>query len=203
MRPNYVLIDYENVQPDSLGLLDREEFRIRLFIGANQASLKRNVAIAMQKLGPAKAEYVEISGNGPNALDFHIAYYIGCLSAMDKDAFFHIISKDTGFDPLIAHLKSRKVFCQRSVRIEDIPLLRTLSAASAIEQADAVIDNLRRRGKRQAKAGQDAEEHDCRHLCQQTRRARVGCTAEGIAAARSGGIRGSESQLFDSRRITP
>ena len=61
MRPNYVLIDYENVQPDSLGLLDREEFRIRLFIGANQASLKRNVAIAMQKLGPAKAEYVEIS----------------------------------------------------------------------------------------------------------------------------------------------
>ncbi len=146
MRPNYVLIDYENVQPDSLGLLDREEFRIRLFIGANQASLKRNVAIAMQKLGPAKAEYVEISGNGPNALDFHIAYYIGCLSAMDKDAFFHIISKDTGFDPLIAHLKSRKVSCQRSVRIEDIPLLRTLSAASAIEQADAVIDNLRRRG---------------------------------------------------------
>ena len=146
MRTNYVLIDYENVQPDSLGLLDREEFRIRLFIGANQASLKRNVAIAMQKLGPAKAEYVEISGNGPNALDFHIAYYIGCLSAMDKDAFFHIISKDTGFDPLIAHLKSRKVSCQRSVRIEDIPLLRTLSAASAIEQADAVIDNLRRRG---------------------------------------------------------
>lgn len=146
MRTNYVLIDYENVQPDSLALLDREEFRIRLFIGANQASLKRNVAIAMQRLGPARAEYVEISGNGPNALDFHIAYYIGCLSAADRDAFFHIISKDTGFDLLIAHLKSRKVFCQRSVRIEDIPLLRTLSASSPPEQADAVIDNLRRRG---------------------------------------------------------
>lgn len=146
MRTNYVLIDYENVQPDSLALLDREEFRIRLFIGANQASLKRNVAIAMQRLGPARAEYVEISGNGPNALDFHIAYYIGGLSAADRDAFFHIISKDTGFDPLIAHLKSRKVFCQRSVRIEDIPLLRTLSASSPPEQADAVIDNLRRRG---------------------------------------------------------
>lgn len=146
MRTNYVLIDYENVQPDSLALLDREEFRIRLFIGANQASLKRNVAIAMQRLGPARAEYVEISGSGPNALDFHIAYYIGCLSAADRDAFFHIISKDTGFDPLIAHLKSRKVFCQRSVRIEDIPLLRTLSASSPPEQADAVIDNLRRRG---------------------------------------------------------
>ena len=146
MRTNYVLIDYENVQPESLGLLEREEFRIYVFIGANQGSLKRGVALAMQKFGPTKAEYVEISGHGPNALDFHIAYYIGSLSALDKDAFFHIISKDTGFDPLIAHLKSRKVFCQRSVRIEDIPLLRTLTASSIVEQTDAVIDNLRRRG---------------------------------------------------------
>ena len=146
MRTNYVLIDYENVQPESLGLLEREEFRIYVFIGANQGSLKRGIALAMQKFGPAKAEYVEISGHGPNALDFHIAYYIGSLSASDKDAFFHIISKDTGFDPLIAHLKSRKVFCQRSIRIEDIPLLRTLTASSIAEQTDAVIDNLRRRG---------------------------------------------------------
>ena len=146
MKTNYVLIDYENVQPESLGLLEREEFRIRLFIGANQGSLKRNVAIAMQKFGPCKAEYVEISGHGPNALDFHIAYYIGHISALEKDTFFHIISKDTGFDPLIAHLKSRRVFCQRSIRIEDIPLLRTMTASSVAEQCDAVIDNLRRRG---------------------------------------------------------
>ena len=35
----------------------------------------------MQRLGPARAEYVEISGNGPNALDFHIAYYIALTGA--------------------------------------------------------------------------------------------------------------------------
>lgn len=146
MKTNYVLIDYENVQPENLHLLDREEFRIRLFIGASQGSLKREVAIPLQRFGPERADYVEISGSGKNALDFHIAYYIGAISAVDKDSFFHIISKDTGFDVLIAHLKKRKVYCQRSARIEDIPLLRTLTASSVPQQTDAVIENLRGRG---------------------------------------------------------
>jgi len=48
-----------------------------------------------------RAEYVRISGNGSNALDFHIAFYIGQLAAHEPDAYFHIISKVTGFDPLI------------------------------------------------------------------------------------------------------
>lgn len=146
MKINYVLIDYENVQPDNLHLLDRDEFRIRLFIGANQGSLKRDVAIPLQRLGPERAEYIEISGSGKNALDFHLAYYIGAISAIEKEAFFHIISKDTGFDPLIAYLKKRKVFCQRSARLEDIPLLRTLTACSLGQQCDAVVENMRGRG---------------------------------------------------------
>lgn len=146
MRTNYVLIDYENVQPNNLHLLDRDEFRIRLLLGANQSSLKRDVAIPLQRFGPDRAEYVEISESGKNALDFHIAYYIGCLSARDKDAFFHIISKDAGFDALIAHLKQQKVYCVRSAVIEDIPLLRTLSASTQPQQVDAVIENLKARG---------------------------------------------------------
>ena len=46
------------------------------------------------------AEYLQISGNGPNALDFHITFSIGELSKADPDARFYIISWDTGFDPL-------------------------------------------------------------------------------------------------------
>jgi hypothetical protein len=146
MRINYVLIDYENVQPKNFALLNREEFRIKVFLGASQLKLSRSLAVALQQFGPIKAEYIEINGSGSNALDFHIAYYIGRISAEEKDAFFHIISKDKGFDPLIAHLKARKIFCQRSASIEDIPLLRTLSAASTPDQADAVIVNLLSRG---------------------------------------------------------
>jgi hypothetical protein len=72
MRINYVLIDYENVQPSSLAGLDAEHFRVLVFVGANQNKLTFETAAAIQKLGP-RAEYVKISGNGSNALDFHIA----------------------------------------------------------------------------------------------------------------------------------
>ena len=146
MRINYVLIDYENVQPKHLSLLDREEFRIKVFLGTHQTRLARRLAIDLQRLGPVKAEYIEVSGTGSNALDFHIAYYIGRISAEDRDSFFHIISKDRGFDPLITHLRENNIFCQRSASIEDIPLLRTLSAASTPDQADAVVANLVGRG---------------------------------------------------------
>ena len=102
------------------------------------------MARALQVFGP-DAEYVQIEGNGNNALDFHIAYYIGRLAADAPDAYFHIISKDTGFDPLIKHLKTQKIFCQRSTSIADIPLLKISNSKPILEQVDAVIDNLVKR----------------------------------------------------------
>ena len=72
MKTNYVLIDYENVQPATLAILDQEHFRIIVFVGANQAKITFEVASALQPMG-TRAEYVRISGNGANALDFHIA----------------------------------------------------------------------------------------------------------------------------------
>lgn len=77
-----------------------------------------------------RAQYVEMSGTGHNALDFHIAYYIGRISANDKDAYFHIISNDQGFDPLIAHLKQECVFADRVTKIASIPALFQASMIS-------------------------------------------------------------------------
>ena len=99
MKNNYVLIDYENEQPKNLDILKGHEFSVKVFVGAKQAKLPFELATAMQALGD-KAEYIKIDGNGPNALDFHIAFYIGHIVASDREAYFHIISKDTGFDPL-------------------------------------------------------------------------------------------------------
>src|SRR3546814_10787787 len=113
MKTNYILIDYENVQPKNLALLEGDHFRVKVFIGAALAKLPSDLVAGMQALG-SRAEYIRISGNGPNALDFHIAYYIGKIASEEPKAFFHIISKDTGFDPLIAHLKSNKIFSCRS-----------------------------------------------------------------------------------------
>jgi hypothetical protein len=143
MRTNYVLIDYENVQPKNLALLSQEHFRVIVFIGASQTKLPVELVTAMQTLG-SRAEYVRISGNGPNALDFHVAYYIGRFAERDAQAYFHIVSKDTGFDPLIAHLKANGFQAKRSASLDGVPPLRGLTEAKGDDQVEAVIENLRK-----------------------------------------------------------
>lgn len=125
MRTNYVLIDFENVQPDSLEVLHQDHFKVIVFVGANQSKLSFETVSALQRMG-SKAEYVKITGNGPNALDFHIAYYIGRLSATNDTGYFHIISKDAGFDPLIQHLKEKKIAADRLSCVSEIPIIKTV-----------------------------------------------------------------------------
>ena len=142
----YVLVDFENVQPKNLELLKEHPFRVLVFIGSNQAKLPRHVVVPMQALGE-KAQYVEIAGSGPNALDFHIAYYIGELATREPDAHFHIVSRDKGFDPLILYLKNRKkIRIRRETDLAEIPELRIPDTTSRDEQIDAIVKNLRQRG---------------------------------------------------------
>ena len=145
MRTNYVLIDFENVQPASLVGLDADHFRVLVFVGASQKKLNFETAAALHRLGP-RAEYVKIAGNGSNALDFHIAFHIGQLCAQDPNGYFHIISKDTGFDPLIQHLKERKVYAARSKDVADIPLLKAANSKTTAEKVAVVVANLQQRG---------------------------------------------------------
>ena len=144
MKTNFVLVDFENIQPKNISLLSGGPFKIKVFLGANQAKIPLEMARALQMFGP-DAEYIKIEGSGSNALDFHIAYYIGRLAAETPDAHFHVISKDKGFDPLIKYLKTQKIFCQRSTSIADIPLVKISNTKSDREKVDAVIENLEKR----------------------------------------------------------
>ncbi|GAB6112549.1 PIN domain-containing protein [Desulfomicrobium salsuginis] len=145
LRTNYVLIDHENVQIEALPGLDAEHFKVLIFVGANQNKLAYELVAPVQKMG-TRAEYVKISGNGSNALDFHIAFYIGQLVAQEPKAYFHIISKDKGFDPLIQHLRSKKISIARSSSIADIPLLKASNAKTATEKIEVIVGNLKQRG---------------------------------------------------------
>ena len=146
MATSYVLIDFENVHPKNLELLTTHPFKVFVFVGASQTKVPFDLADSMQLLGN-DARYIKISGNGQNALDFHIAYYVGELAGKDADAQFHIISKDKGFDPLIAHLKSRKIRIQREKDIGEIPLLRVPTSTSMDEKVAAIVKNLGGRGQ--------------------------------------------------------
>jgi hypothetical protein len=146
MANNYVLIDYENVQPKNLELLSEHPFKVYVFVGQSLAKIPFDLADSMQLLGKA-ARYIKISGNAKDALDFHIAYYIGELAAKEPDAYFHIISKDKGFDPLIQHPKSRQIRVQREKDLAEIPLLRVSNTTSDDEKIAAIVKNLGGRGQ--------------------------------------------------------
>ncbi len=145
MRTNYVLIDYESVQPEDVAALKHDHFRVIVFVGARQTKIPFETAAALQQLG-SKAEYVKISGTGPNALDFHIAFYIGQLAEKNHEAHFYIVSKDAGFDPLLDHLKTRKLRALRVKTVGDIPLLKAGNARPTPDRIAAIVDYLHRRG---------------------------------------------------------
>lgn len=130
MRTNYVLIDFENVHVRSLALLEGEHFRVKVFLGPKNTKLPVELVLAMQVLGE-RAEYVMLEAPGTNALDFHVAFHLGHLVAEDPAGFFHIISRDTGFDPLVRHLNTRKVFSARSASIEEMPCFRAATPATS------------------------------------------------------------------------
>jgi hypothetical protein len=77
---NYILIDFENVQPKDPSVFDAEHLKIIVFVGANQKKVPVELAKALQPFG-SKAEYIQITSSGANVLDFHIAFYIGWLVA--------------------------------------------------------------------------------------------------------------------------
>jgi hypothetical protein len=145
VRTNYVLIDYENVQPEDVSALRQDHFRVIVFVGAHQNKIAFEIASALQQMG-LNAKYVKISGVGPNALDFHIAFYIGEYAEKDPEAYFHIVSKDTGFDPLLNHLKTRNLRALRVKTVGDIPLLKVGNARSAQERIAVIVEDLHRRG---------------------------------------------------------
>ena len=122
MATNYVLVDFENVQPDSLAALANGPFRVKVFVGAAQAKgrISFELSHSMQMLG-ASAEYVKIARTGKNAVDMHIAYYVGRLLEKEPAAIIHIVSKDTDFDPLIEYLRAKGSACKRIKTIAEVP----------------------------------------------------------------------------------
>lgn len=122
MSKRYVLIDYQNVQPVRASYDDPSRVQLLVFVGANQAE-----ASARRRLGD-NAQYIKISGEGRNALDFHIAYYIGELVTKEPDCDVWIVSKDNGFRHLVDHLTQKKF---KIHRVTDLAFVQEAPADGA------------------------------------------------------------------------
>jgi hypothetical protein len=128
-----VLIDFENIQPKALGRLVPGKTLIKVFLGQHQSKVMLDLVKALQPFG-SDAEYIQIQGSGPDAVDFHIAFYVGEIATRAPDTKFQIISKDKGFDPLIKHLRDRGL---EIVRLTEIPEPVAAPKAAPIVKASA------------------------------------------------------------------
>lgn len=108
MQTTHILIDCENVSPSSLSLANIEGVFVYVFLGPNNSKLGTKFAIAIHEYGE-RAKYIELGKSGKNALDFHIAFYLGKLACLYPSARFRVISRDKEFGTLIDHLNMEKV----------------------------------------------------------------------------------------------
>ena len=139
-----MLVDFENVQLKNVGDLNGSALKIKVFLGASQVKVPLDIARALQAFG-RDVDYIRIEGNGSNALDFHIAFYIGRLAAQTPDAEFCIISNDKGFDPLIRHVSQKGIPCCRAESIADVVRPGGGLGASISDRVQAAIANLMKR----------------------------------------------------------
>jgi hypothetical protein len=150
MATTYILIDFENVQPtaEDAGLIRGRDFKVFVFHGPHQNKFDAGVVKALQPLG-AQVEYLQSEQKGRNALDFHIAFFLGQLvegnkasaSPSQPKASFIVVSRDGGFDALLDHVKS---LGYRALRVESI--------RQAMANGSAVPDIHSVRGKTKAAA---------------------------------------------------
>lgn len=118
---SYILVDFENVQPKELAALRGGAFKVMVFVGPAQTSIKVDLAEDLHAFAPpGLSPYIRVKTRGPNALDMHVAYYIGRIAERDRGASFHIVSKDRDYDSLMRHLIDQGIQCHRWHSIGEI-----------------------------------------------------------------------------------
>ena len=137
MSTNFILVDYENEQPEFDALKGTElPFQLIIFFGASQNKIPLALATSVQSFGE-RAKYIQIASSGKNALDFHIAFHLGALVQRHSDGNFHIIAKDRGYDALVRHLQDQGINAHRWKSLEDMPGLSGAKKATPTAAAPA------------------------------------------------------------------
>jgi hypothetical protein len=117
---HHVFVDFENVQEFDLGPIGDEPVEVTILIGAKQKPPKAGLIHELLERACA-VRLIKVNASGRNALDFVLACHLGMAAAGDPTGTFHIISRDTDFDPLIAHLHRADIWVDRLHERADAP----------------------------------------------------------------------------------
>lgn len=134
---NHVFVDLENVKTIDAAVIGGKHLRLHLFLGAQNKKLE--VEVVQKLLENAHAvQMVRIETVGKNALDFVLAYHLGQAVLTDPKGYFHIVSKDAGFDALVDLLKSRHVKVKRHADWSGLHFQSPAKSAAAVVAAAEV-----------------------------------------------------------------
>ena len=111
---NHVFVDFENVHHVDLSVVGSRSITFTLLLGARQTKLDVGLVEKLMEHA-ASVQLVRLTSSGRNALDFALAYYMGRAVAVDPAGSFHVVSRDTGFDALIEHMRSKHIHARRHV----------------------------------------------------------------------------------------
>lgn len=147
---NYIFVDFENIHEVDLDLIARKPVVVILVLGERHKNLPVEMVKKLLKY-PAQVRLVETGRSGRNALDFVLSYRIGVESVANPKGFFHIVSRDTGFDALIQHLKNNHMLADRHESFAQALGLSGGALPSREERLKVVIERLTRNKKNRPK----------------------------------------------------
>lgn len=106
-----IFVDFENFTK-IIDDIKKKDAKIVVLAGLKQAD--KPFAYAKELLDSVSSvELLKVKGEGKDALDFFIAYYLGVYTSRNKELKFTICSNDKGYDPLIKHLCDNKIIIKR------------------------------------------------------------------------------------------
>ena len=132
---NHVFVYFENVQQIDVSVIGAKSVNFTLLLGAKQTKLDAGLVEKLM-MHAASVQIVRLASSGKNALDFTLAYYVGRTVSADPAAYIHIVSKDTGFDPLVEHLRSRHIHAHRHDSFDTLTFSGTAKATTVVAKAE-------------------------------------------------------------------
>ena len=132
---NHVFVDFENVHQIDVAVIGAKSVNFTLLLGAKQTKLDAGLVEKLMEHA-ASVQLVRLASSGKNALDFALAYYVGRTVSVDPSAFIHIVSKDTGFNPLVEHLRSRHIYAHRHDSFATLTFSGTARASAVASKAE-------------------------------------------------------------------
>ena len=127
---HYLFVDFENVQSVNLDLIAGKPVMVIMVIGKDQTKVPLELVEQLMTFS-SQVRLVRTEVKGKNALDFVLSAEVGAQGVADPNGTFHIISRDKGFDALVAHFRGHDRSAARHDAFVKVPILSTSSTPAS------------------------------------------------------------------------